>query len=95
MKLDSTFSFAGETLTASGWGSVNPDSNILEPASALKATKLLGLAQNECQLLLGQSVINENAHICAVGNNTGVCKGDSGGNKIFVILVIKFFTQPT
>ena len=47
--LDSTNTFAGETLSASGWGSVNPDINIPEYPPELKATKLLGLTQEECQ----------------------------------------------
>ena len=77
--------FAGETLTASGWGSVNPDINIPEYPTELKATKLLGFTQVECQSKYDGYNINEKAHICAFGSNTGICKGDSGGNNFLMI----------
>ena len=73
---------------------MNPDIDTPQPASALQVTKLLGVTQEECQSKLNLYSINEKAHICTTGNNTGVCKGDSGGNKIFMILVINYHLSP-
>ena len=83
LTLDSTKKFAKESLTVSGWGYENPNPPY-KLATALQATKLIGLTQEECQskYLLIDLIVNENVHICAARENSGICQGDSGGKSI-------------
>jgi hypothetical protein len=79
---DVSQTFAGTTLTASGWG-LTSGGGFQSPA--LKSTILSGISNEDCTLYYGVGNIGA-WHICAIGNTTGssACNGDSGGNLILI-----------
>jgi secreted trypsin-like serine protease len=75
---DTTQTFAGATLTVSGWGLTSGGGF---QSAALKSTILTGISNSDCLSYFGAGSIGA-WHICAIGNTTGSssCNGDSGGN---------------
>ena len=65
----------GENSTVAGWG-VLSETGV--PSSLLQEADLPIVSTNACQSLYG-NIINGSAHLCAGGQQTDACFGDSGG----------------
>jgi hypothetical protein len=73
--LDVSQTFAGTTLTISGWGTISSNGS---QSSDLKVATVTGLSNTDCNKVYGGITSNM---ICAGTANfdTDTCQGDSGG----------------
>ena len=75
LPLDVSQTFAGASLTISGWGTTS-SSGIQSPA--LKVATVNGITNTACQANYPQETLGT-YHLCAALTNTDTCQGDSGG----------------
>lgn len=70
----------GKTVTVAGWG---VQKSSLGPSDKLRYTKLQVLQQSECEQKLQSYKFNKSSMMCAYGEDTDACQGDSGSAVMF------------
>ena len=88
LPFDNSNMFVGNMLVASGWGLFSYEGK--SGPEVLYAVALTGISHSDCAMMQGIALRKE-IHLCASepSHDGGVCKGDSGGNLLVLVLSIK------
>lgn len=72
--------FTGKDVTVAGWGLQKSSRG---PSDKLRYTKLKVLQQSECERKMQSYKFNKSSMMCAYGEDTDACQGDSGSPVMF------------